>query len=71
MPMKSGCTTIHRTGELNSSTGILFPRFPAFRQGTFCQGLSGVGVNFVQPQKERLTYKLVGQLSKQFSMIYA
>ena len=52
----------HQTGELEQPEvhPILFPGSPAFRQGTFCQiWLSGVGVTLVQPQKERLPYKLV------------
>ena len=53
---------LSQTGELDQPMvhPILFPRSSAFRQGTFCQiWLSGVGVTFDQPQKERLTYKLV------------
>ena len=54
---------LSQTGELDQPMvhPILFPRSSAFRQGTFCQiWLSGVGVTFDQPQKERLAYKLVG-----------
>ena len=50
------------TGELDQPEvpPILFPRSPAFRQGTFYQiWWSGVGVTFAQRQKERLVYKLV------------
>ena len=53
---------LHQTGELDQPTvhPILFPRSSALRQGTFCQmWLSGVGVTFDQPLKERLAYKLV------------
>ena len=59
---------VHQTGELDQPEvhPILFPRSPAIRQGTFCEiWLSGLGVTFAQPQKERLPYKLVDKLISQ------
>ena len=56
----------HQTGELDQPEvhPIVFPRSPAFRQGTFCQNLlSGVRVTFTQPQNERLAYEFVYRLA--------
>ena len=51
---------LHQIGELDQPdvhpiVPILFPRSPAFRQGTFCQiRLSGVGVTYGQQQNGKL-----------------